>query len=81
LSAKFEQLKTSLLKDHIIFNYKLERGLHDRFIEADTGWRVVLGRGLDIYQKPEARFSLGFIDQTKRRCKPTTITFAKSAHG
>ena len=78
LSAKLDELKDSLVKDCIIFNYKLERGLHDRFIEADTGWRIILGRGLDIFQKPEVRFSLGFIDQTRRRCKPTTITFTKS---
>jgi hypothetical protein len=26
------------------------------------GWRVILGRGLDMFQKPEARFSLGFIE-------------------
>ncbi|MGR2752831.1 BREX system Lon protease-like protein BrxL [Agromyces arachidis] len=26
--------------------------LHDRYIKADNGWRIVLGKGLDIFQKP-----------------------------
>jgi len=77
LSAKLNELQSSLVKDHIRFTYTLEKGLHDRYIEADSGWRVILGRGLDIYQKPEVRFSLGFIDQTKRRCKATTLTFTR----
>jgi ATP-dependent Lon protease len=77
LSAKLDELQGSLLKDHIRFTYTLERGLHDRYIEADSGWRMILGRGLDIYQKPEGRFSLGFIDQTRRRCKATTLTFTR----
>ena len=77
LSAKLDELQSSLGKDHIRFTYTLERGLHDRYIEADSGWRIILGRGLDIYQKPEVRFSLGFIDQTKRSCKPTTLTFTR----
>lgn len=80
LSAKFDQLKASLVKDRISFKYKIERGIHDRFIEADTGWRIVLGRGLDIYQKPETRFGLGLSDQTKRPCKATTITFTESSY-
>ncbi len=50
----------------------------DRTLEADKGWRIIFGRGLDFFQKPDVRFSLGFIDQTKRRCKPTTITFSKA---
>lgn len=52
-------------------------GLHDRWIEADTGWRIILGQGLDIFQRPEDKFSLGFNDQTKRKCKPTTVTYVR----
>ncbi len=77
LKAKLEELQNSLIKDRVVFRFTFDRSLHDRFVETDNGWRIILGRGLDIYYKPEARFSLGFIDQTKRRCKPTTITFAR----
>ncbi len=75
LSSKFDELKSSLEQDHIYFNYSFQKDLHDRWIETDTGWRIVLGRGLDIFQKPEGKFTLGFVDQTKRRCKATTIIF------
>ncbi|MGM0427890.1 MAG: MIT C-terminal domain-containing protein, partial [Thermodesulfobacteriota bacterium] len=51
--------------------------LHDRWIETDTGWRIILGRGLDIFQKPEDRFTLGVFDQTKRKCKATTVTYLR----
>lgn len=27
--------------------------IHDRRIESDTGWRIDLGRGLDIWNRPE----------------------------
>jgi len=74
---KLSQLKKALSRYHIEFDYILESGLHDRWIEIDTGWRIILGRGLDIFQKPEDKFSLGFSDQTKRKCRATTITYAR----
>lgn len=53
---------------------------HDRSIVSDNGWTIVLGRGLDIYEKDEARFSLGDIDQERRRCKNFTVTYVKTDH-
>ncbi len=78
LSAKLDELKESLARDHIKFQYDLQPNLHDRSIEIDNGWRIILGRGLDIFQKPEGRFTLGFIDQAKRKCKATTLTFTRN---
>ncbi|MDD3580046.1 MAG: BREX system Lon protease-like protein BrxL [Desulfobacca sp.] len=77
ISAKLEELKSSLLQDRIDFSYSFDRSVHDRWIETDTGWRIILGRGLDIFQKPTGKFSLGFMDQTKRLCKATTITYTR----
>jgi len=51
---------------------------HDRSIVSDNGWTIVLGRGLDIYEKDESRFSLGDIDQERRRCKNFTVTYIKN---
>jgi ATP-dependent Lon protease len=76
--GKFEELKKSLESNKINFTYNFDENLHDRWIEIDNGWRITLGRGLDIFQKPEGRFSLGFIDQTKRRCKETSIVYTRS---
>jgi ATP-dependent Lon protease len=77
IESKFEELKDSLVQDRINFSYEFDNSLHDRWIEADTGWRIILGRGLDIFQKPEGKFTLGFVDQTKRKCKPTTVVYKK----
>ena len=77
VSLKLNEIKESLNLDRINLNCRFETGLHDRWIETDTGWRIILGRGLDIFQKPEGKFTLGFVDQTKRRCKATTITYVK----
>ena len=78
LSAKFDELKTNLAKENIIFSYNFGKYMHDRWIESDTGWKIILSRGLDFIQKPEAKFALGLADQTKRACKATTITYIKN---
>jgi ATP-dependent Lon protease len=78
LRGKLDELKKGLSPDHIEFNYVFDNNLHDRWIETDTGWRIILGRGLDIFQKPDDKFTLGFLDQRKRKCKATTITYTRS---
>lgn len=78
LKTKLNELKIGLSKYQIDFDYILDSSIHDRWIEADTGWRIILGRGLDIFQKPDDKFTLGFMDQTKRKCKATTITYTRA---
>ncbi|MBW2662420.1 MAG: hypothetical protein JRD93_10625, partial [Deltaproteobacteria bacterium] len=80
LRGKLNELKKGLSPDHIEFNYVFDNNLHDRWIETDTGWRIILGRGLDIFQKPGDKFTLGFMDQTKRKCKATIITYTRSGN-
>lgn len=70
-------LKKGLSRDDIEFDFNFDPNLHDRWIETDTGWRIILGRGLDIFQKPDDKFTLGFMDQTKRKCKATSITYTR----
>ena len=77
LKRKMDDLQSGLIRDHIDFNYTFDNNLHDRWIETDTGWRIILGRGLDIFQKPDDKFTLGFLDQTRRKCKATTITYMR----
>lgn len=54
------------------------KDIHDRSIVSDNGWSIMLGRGLDIYEKEEGRFNLGDIDQERRRCKNFTITYMRA---
>jgi ATP-dependent Lon protease len=75
---KLDRLKEGLLQDQIRFDYRIDDSLHDRWIEVDTGWHIILGRGLDIFQKPEDKFTLGFLDQAKRSCKATRVIYTKT---
>jgi len=69
---RLNELKMGLLNEHIEFDFAFGQTIHDRWIETDTGWRIMLGRGLDIFQP-----GIGFSDQKKRKCKATTITYTR----
>jgi len=77
IEQKFKDLQSNLLFHGIIFNYQFDDNIHDRFIESDNGWRISLGRGLDIFQKPETNYGLGEFDQQKRRCRETEINYRR----
>ncbi|MBW0159389.1 BREX system Lon protease-like protein BrxL [Sedimentimonas flavescens] len=53
---------------------------HARTIVADTGWKIVLDRGLDIYQAPIRRdgFSLGDRLQEYRMIKGFYVTYVRA---
>ena len=40
-------------------------------------WRIILGRGLDIWHKTSGRFDIAEYDQEKRICKEFEITVIK----
>ena len=69
----FDNLTDELAPLGIEFTYDF-KATHDRMIDLDNGWRITLGRGLDIFEKYE-RFSLARTRQEERRCKECTITF------
>ncbi|WP_420378798.1 BREX system Lon protease-like protein BrxL [Gilvibacter sp.] len=71
-----EELQENLLGLGIEFNFRLEQH-HDRYIAADNGWKITLGRGLDIFEKIEGQFNVANIDQTKRKCKSCEITYLR----
>ena len=72
----FEELQESVSSLGVHLTYRLEEH-HDRYIAADNGWKITLGRGLDIFEKIEGRFNVADIDQTKRKCKSCELTFLK----
>ncbi|MDF1607717.1 BREX system Lon protease-like protein BrxL [Hoeflea sp. YIM 152468] len=56
-------------------------GAHARDITADTGWKIVLDRGLDIFQPPMRKangFSLGDRLQEHRMIKGFYVTYIRS---
>jgi hypothetical protein len=64
----------------IKLSWKFSDSLHDRCLRLSNGWRIVLGRGLDFYQKPPegcGKYFLGAYDQGLRKCLECDIIFLK----
>jgi len=75
---KLKEISASLAQHGILFSFEFDPVIHDRSIRLDNGWCIYPGRGLDIYQKPESKYELSEIDQTKRKCRETDIIFQQS---
>lgn len=73
----FEQMRYSLESMGIIFSYEFDDFIHDRSIEMNNGWKVILGRGLDIWQKTGGWYDINEYIQERRLCKACEITFVK----
>ena len=75
LIDRLDDVKDDLANYGISFEYKFE-DFHDRCIRTDTGWKITLGRGLDIFEK-YSPFSIANSRQDKRTCKDFTVTYTK----
>jgi len=77
----FNQITSSALNAGIQFTWEItpDSLKHDRYITLDNGWKIILGRGLDIFQHYEGNdaFSLNNRLQEFRGCKECSITFLK----
>lgn len=79
VAKKLDEIKDSLEKHEIEFTYKFNPAIHDRSIAIDNGWRIIPGRGLDIFQKSSSKYELSEIDQRKRKCRDSEIIYLKEA--
>ena len=75
----FKEMADSLESLAIQFSYEFNENTHDRSIVLDNGWKIVLGRGLDIYQKTNGWYDIAEYYQEKRLCKGCEITYLKSS--
>jgi ATP-dependent Lon protease len=73
VEGKLADLAQSLLEFDIVLDWKINSALHDREIRLDNGWIIKIGRGLDIYQKPQSWFELGASDLSLRKCLETKV--------
>lgn len=73
----FEQMTYSLESIGIIFTYEFDENIHDRSINMNNGWKIVLGRGLDIWQKTGGWYDVNEYIQEKRLCKSCEVTYVK----
>ena len=73
IAEKLSDLSESLRDADIELTLDFNPHLHDRAITLDNGWIIKIGRGHDIYQKPQSWFELGSNDVSLRRCLETNV--------
>lgn len=74
---KLLKLKSDLDSMNIYFEFDFDNSMHDRSIIIDDKWKIVPGRGLDIFKDTGSFYSPATFDQTKRKCKRTEIHYIK----
>lgn len=77
----FEQIQLSAQTAGVVFTWEFDttESIHARSIVTDTGWKISLDRGLDIFQQYAMNdaFSLANRLQQYRGCKGFEITYIK----
>jgi len=72
------RVKQAAIPAGITLEVRLEDGIHDRSIVTDTGWRINLGRGLDIFQYSSSdAFDLAARLQEYRQVKAFGVTYIR----
>ena len=74
---KLQTIADSLKQFDVELVIKENPAMHDREIRFDNGWTIKIGRGLDIYQRPDDWFQLGVHDLDLRPCMETTVDIYK----
>ncbi|MCL2802834.1 MAG: BREX system Lon protease-like protein BrxL [Micrococcales bacterium] len=71
-----EDVRTNVAVAGISFDYSFSDTIHDRSIQADTGWLIILGRGLDVFQPFGSNWlDLRLRQQRYRAVKEFEITY------
>lgn len=73
------QIQIAAAEANINFSWRYDDMIHARHIITDTGWKISLDRGLDIFQRYEMNdsFSLGNRIQEQRSVKQFEVTYLK----
>jgi ATP-dependent Lon protease len=77
--AKLSVVSESLKQYDVQLEIKVNSHLHDREIRLSSGWTVKIGRGFDIYQRPDDWLNIGANDLELRPCLETTIDVYSSS--
>jgi ATP-dependent Lon protease len=51
IEPHLRDIADQLINVDIKFTYEFNESIHDKHITTDTGWNIIPGRGLDIYQR------------------------------
>ena len=79
LQDKLDELKQSLLEYDVALDVRMKETMHDRAIQLANGWTNKIGRGLDVYQKPEGWYAIGAVQTSSLRRLPRNGRLACSA--
>ena len=71
---RLQSLQDNLSTIGVSFNFKIDDTIHDRYILIDDNWKIVLGRGLDIWNKTNGYFDIAEANQLYRSCKAFSMT-------
>lgn len=78
----FDKIQNSMFAVGIKFAYSFDTSgtQHARHIVTDTGWKISLDRGLDIFQQYDVNDAFGLSTrlQNHRSCKAFEVTYIKS---
>ena len=77
--TNFKQIESSCYALGIKFTYRFNSTIHARSIVTDTGWKISLDRGLEIYQNCERKDFFAFTTrlQKYRPCRQFEVTYIK----
>lgn len=67
--TRFRDLQANLNPVGIEFDFQFDDTIHDRYILIDDNWKIILGRGLDIWNKTGGYFDIAETNQLYRSCK------------
>ena len=77
-----DQLRDAFAGTAVDFSYAIsdDKALHARYITTDTGWKITLDRGLDIFQPFNRKdaFNLQNTVQEARRCRAFEVTYLRT---
>lgn len=73
----FQELIPAVKALGIEMTYEYQN-LHDRNIVANNGWRIQLGRGLDIFEPRDGKFDPAEYYQERRSCKNCEVIYMTS---
>ena len=68
----------SVESEEVILNYEFDDFIHDRYLQMNNGWKIILGRGLDIWQRTGGWYDINEYVQEKRLCKSFEVTFIRT---
>jgi ATP-dependent Lon protease len=75
--AKLWTIADSLKLFNVELVIRQNPNMHDREVRLSNGWTIKIGRGFDIYQRPEDWLHVGSNDLGLRQCLETSVDVLK----